>query len=189
MKKFLRRYWFECLICSSLFIYMALFSTAEVSGTSMYPTYEHGDFLLLSKYAEITNGDIIAVYSDDLGELLCKRVIGVNGDHVVIEDGKLYVNDKLIEEPYINEQEWYSSSIDTLVEYNTVFVMGDNRNNSYDSRQLGCFPVSKINGKLVLNLTDLIGVTRHRLAQIIGFMWGIIILSLIIKPIKNLCKN
>ncbi len=78
-----------------------------------------------------------------------KRVIAIPGDHIFIsEDGSVYINDEKIEEDYIREPftaregEYY----DLIVPEGTVFVMGDNRADSRDSRYFGCVPISKING-------------------------------------------
>lgn len=79
-----------------------------------------------------------------------KRVIGVAGDHVKIENGKVYLNDKELEEPYLREgiktEGKYFSDITVPEGY--VFVMGDNREGSTDSRNFGCIPVEKIESKV-----------------------------------------
>lgn len=79
-----------------------------------------------------------------------KRVIGLEGDHIKIEDGKVYRNGKELKEDYIPEgvttQE--KSYSDITVPKDCVFVMGDNREHSTDSRDFGCIPISKVESKV-----------------------------------------
>ena len=87
-------------------------------------------------------------------ESYIKRVIGLPGEHVLIQDGKVYINDVELEEPYLQEN--VSTNIapsqqpyyDLVVPENCVFVMGDNRDHSTDSRAFGCIPLEKIEGKV-----------------------------------------
>ncbi len=80
-----------------------------------------------------------------------KRVIGVAGDHILIEDGKVYLNGEELEEDYLAdgvETERTGQFYDITVPEGYVFVMGDNRTQSVDSRVFGCIPVDKIEGKV-----------------------------------------
>ena len=88
-----------------------------------------------------------------------KRVIGVPNDHIVIRDGKVFVNDEMIEEKYLqsgvvtdNERGYI---VDLVVPENTVFVMGDNRPQSTDSRCFGCIPLKKIESKVWIRIWPL----------------------------------
>ncbi len=81
-----------------------------------------------------------------------KRVIGVAGDHVVInDDGSVYKNDEMLEEAYIKDGTTSKNGayFDVIVPAETVFVMGDNRLQSMDSRYFGCVPLSKIDGYVI----------------------------------------
>lgn len=88
-----------------------------------------------------------------------KRVIGVPGDHVVIDDGKVFINEEELEEPYLqtgivtDANDGYC--IDLVVPENSVFVMGDNRSQSTDSRCFGCIPLEKIESKVWIRIWPL----------------------------------
>ena len=86
-----------------------------------------------------------------------KRVIGVAGDHIKIESGKVYLNGQELNEPYLRdgiktEQKVFT---DIIVPENCVFVMGDNRPQSMDSRSFGCIPLEKIESKVVIRFWPL----------------------------------
>ena len=81
-----------------------------------------------------------------------KRIIGVAGDHIKIEDGKVYLNDEELNEPYLREGILTENATfnDIVVPEGYVFVMGDNRPHSTDSRSFGCIPVKKIESKVLI---------------------------------------
>lgn len=86
-----------------------------------------------------------------------KRVIGVAGDHIKIESGKVYLNGQELKEPYLRdgiktEQKVFT---DIIVPENCVFVMGDNRPQSMDSRSFGCIPLEKVESKVVIRFWPL----------------------------------
>lgn len=133
-----------------------------VRGQSMYPTLDNNNYLILNKtsywFSQPKNGDIIVFKStlpDEKNEYkdLVKRIIGVPGDHVVITDGKVYINDELQEESYING-DYTDGLVDLTVPDNSVFVMGDNRPNSLDSRseQVGIVSEDSIIGKVAIRV-------------------------------------
>ena len=88
-----------------------------------------------------------------------KRVIGVPGDHVVIKDGKVYVNDSELTENYLRPgvitDNGRGNCIDVVVPENSIFVMGDNRTQSTDSRSFGCIPLEKIESKVWIRIWPL----------------------------------
>ena len=144
------------------FIITQFIKPTLVRGDSMYSTLEEGDYLIINrmsyKFKEPQRGDII-VFKSDLQQEdgsskdLVKRVIGVSGDTVKIENSKVYVNGEELVEPYIND-EVTEGDIDTVVPENLVFVLGDNREISLDSRydSVGFIDDSDILGKVFIRL-------------------------------------
>ena len=144
------------------FIITQFIKPTLVRGDSMYSTLEDGDYLIINrmsyKFGEIKRGDIIVFESDlhqedGTNKDLVKRVIGVAGDKVKIKDSKVYVNEKELNEPYIHN-EITEGDIDTVVPENSVFVLGDNREISLDSRyeEVGFINESDILGKVFVRL-------------------------------------
>jgi len=124
----------------------------RVDGFSMEPTLKNGEFVVVSKLAyklgAPQHGDVIVFrFPRNPEQEYIKRIIGLPGDHVQISGGKVYVNDQLIDEPYIAAPPSYQS--EWQVPENTVFVLGDNRNNSSDSHNWGPVPVEQVIGKAV----------------------------------------
>ena len=138
-----------------LLVFFAVFKFPKTSGYSMQPSFDDKDLMLVinTRHAEVN--DIIVANSTVLGEYVVKRVIGVGGDHIVIRDGILYRNDIPIYEAYLADQNWCMAAdfTDIVVLDGCVFVMGDNRTMSMDSRSIGPIPVSDIYGRVICNLT------------------------------------
>lgn len=125
-------------IVSALIFKLVLIPGTTVSN-SMEPTIKTGDWGFSNGLAyvlkEPQRGDVIVFYSKELGKILTKRVIGLPGDTVSFYDGYVYINDGLIREEYIDEDVETNSAIsDFIVPEGSYFVLGDNREYSYDSR-------------------------------------------------------
>ena len=125
-----------------------------VMGVSMQNTFQNNDYLIVWELNyHPQRGDVVtADNQNSLNKDLIKRVIAVGGDHIVVKNGSVILNGKKLTEPYIKEQQWGGGDVDLTVPAHHVFLMGDNRNNSGDSRIIGAVDCSHIQGKVVLRL-------------------------------------
>ncbi|MCG0275970.1 MAG: signal peptidase I [Thermosediminibacteraceae bacterium] len=145
-----------------------VFEPMIVPTGSMIPTINIGDRILVNKYIyrfePVKRGDIVVFkYPDDPTQTFVKRAIGLGGDVIEIKDGKLYINENPVDEPYIKEP-MIGNYGPYKVPEGHYFVMGDNRNNSKDSRFWENTYVSKklILGKAVYRIwpPERIGVLK-----------------------------
>lgn len=145
-----------CIITVAAVILFTTFIArpSRVVGPSMQDTCHNGDLVILWELNyNPARGDIVVVDKDNpLHENLIKRVIGVGGDHVQVQDGTVTVNGQQLSEPYVKESKWSGSNVDLVVPEGQVFLMGDNRNNSEDSRAIGPVDSGSIMGKVVLRI-------------------------------------
>ena len=124
----------------------------RVDGVSMQPSFYQDDFVIVNKLAytlgDFERGDVVVFpYPRNPEEDYIKRVIGLPGDHVVIEDGLVMVNGVLLDEPYIAAAP--RTDYEVSVPDGDLFLMGDNRNSSSDSRVWGTLPLEDVIGKAV----------------------------------------
>jgi signal peptidase I len=146
---------FEILLMSVILLAVinALSARVRVNGSSMSPTLVDGQYLLVNKlayrWAPLEHGDVVVFYFPlDPSEEYIKRLIGLPGDHIQIQEGRVYVNGILLREDYISAMPLYYG--EWQVPEDSYFVLGDNRNNSSDSHNWGMVPKNHIIGKAIL---------------------------------------
>lgn len=152
--------WVQCVIvalicCVLVFVFFA--RVIDVVGQSMLPTLEPGDKIVITRFAgDYEQGDIIVLRKDTFRkEPIVKRIIAVGGQTIDIdfENGIVYIDGEALDEPYVNELTYEPEDFvgPVTVPENCVFVMGDNRNSSSDSRQetIGCVDERYIMGKVI----------------------------------------
>jgi len=139
----------------SAFIIIFLYQPVKVEGTSMMPGLEDQERIFVNKFVyrweAIQRGDIIVFrYPRDPSKSYIKRVIGVAGDRIHIENGQVFVNDEALEEDYVpSEYADARSYAEMTVPVNSYFVLGDHRTMSNDSRDFGPVNERYIYGKAV----------------------------------------
>ena len=147
-------------IAAVMLILTFLFRVVTVDGHSMVPNLQHGDRLILTDVTtHYERGEIVVISRAD-DDPLVKRVIAVSGDTIDLRDGSVYLNGALLDEPYI-DQETYDVSpgppdFPLTVPRGCVFVMGDNRGNSLDSRsyEVGLVDTHRILGKVLVHRSN-----------------------------------
>ncbi|WMI81017.1 signal peptidase I [Anaerotignum sp. MB30-C6] len=139
-----------------LIILFFLFWPVKLEGSSMDPTLNDGDIVCMSRFSVqmgwYEKGDIVVFqYHDDKGKekTVLKRVIAIEGDHVrLLTDGSVEVNGEVLEEDYVDGPT--NGLVDMVIPSNTVFVLGDNRDLSFDSRHMGVISCNDLTGKVIL---------------------------------------
>jgi signal peptidase I len=130
----------------------AVSARVRVDGFSMLPTLQNGEYVLVNRMAYNNampeRGDIIVFLSPVTDQDLIKRVIGQPGDQVNIDTGQVLVNGQVLDEPYIAAAPIYDG--EWTVPEGSLFVLGDNRNDSSDSHAWGLLPVDNVIGKAIL---------------------------------------
>lgn len=152
----------------AIFIRTFLFSPTIVDGQSMMTTLQDGEFLIVNKIVyhlgEPKRGDIVIFHASEKKDYI-KRVIGVAGDRIEMRDDQLFINGEPVEEPYLEEMKkyWYDVegtvfTQDFVVESvpeGTIYVLGDNRRNSTDSRMIGPISLDQVVGRADLSIWPL----------------------------------
>jgi len=150
--------WLRDLVISlaiSAFIIIFLYQPVKVEGTSMMPSLDDQERIFVNKFVyrleAIQRGDIVVFrYPRDTSKSYIKRVVGLAGDHIRIDDGLVYVNDKPLDEDYVPAAFADNRSYpETIVPPNSFFVLGDHRSMSNDSRDFGAVKETFIYGKAV----------------------------------------
>jgi signal peptidase I len=155
-------------VAVSFLIIMFLYQPVKVEGTSMQPELRDQDRLFINKFAyhfeNITRGDVVVFhYPRDPEKSYIKRIIALPGDTLDIDEGRVYVNGKRVDEPYVPKRYRDSRSVpEMVIPANEYFVMGDHRSISSDSRDFGPVDRDLIYGKaaFVYWPADNMGVVR-----------------------------
>ncbi|SDQ61148.1 signal peptidase I [Virgibacillus subterraneus] len=163
--------WIKALLIAFALAFIVrtfFFAPIVVDGPSMMPTLHDRDQMIVNKFLydidEPKRFDIVVFHASDQKDFI-KRIIGLPGEHVAVDDDVLYINGEEVKEPFLTAQKQNRMSTNSLTsefkleelpgEYKQipedhVLVLGDNRNNSTDSRMLGLIPMDQIVGKTSL---------------------------------------
>jgi signal peptidase I len=135
----------------------AVVAPVRIDSASMEPTLDHGDVVMVTRrpppVADLARGDLVVFRWHGEGPQTLKRVVGLGGDVVVVRDAALFVNHERVDEPYVDHAliDGYYSATFTVPE-GSVFVLGDNRGNSLDSRDFGSVSGSDLVGRVLFRI-------------------------------------
>lgn len=150
---FVKNRWIIFVLCSVFLIIMGIilffqfFSLYRVYGDSMSPTLVNDQVVVVNQSKDVEKGDLIVLRLEDVDYM--KRVIGMPGDTVEIKNNQVYVNGKPLTEPYIIETD-IADFPKMTIEQGKVFVLGDQRETSYDSRDFGAVSIENIVGQIIM---------------------------------------
>ena len=143
------------LLLAGAFALLLFYRPMVVSGSSMYPTFQDNDRILVDRFDgnldQLNRGDVIVFFSPEVeARLMVKRLIGLPGDTICILEGHVYLNGALLKESYTNRGESSHETIPSFrVPMDAIFVLGDNRLVSADSREWGAIDKSRIYGRII----------------------------------------
>lgn len=152
--------WIKALVIAVILVIIVrtfFISSYVVDGPSMLPTLENGDKLIVNKIGykvgDFKRSDVIVFHANE-NEDYVKRIIGLPGDTVECQKEKLYINGELIEEPYLKDYgmsgKQVTGDFKVSVPDGKLFVLGDNREDSWDSRHFGFIDIEQVVGKVNL---------------------------------------
>lgn len=148
---------FVVLLIAVFMVFQFVIGFSVVKGDSMEPTLHRGDIVLYNRLDNSFEcGDIVSVRVPS-GEYYVKRVIAVENDTIEIKDGKVYVNEKMLDEPYTIGRTFTQEGTIAYpykLQQDQIFVMGDNREKSMDSRTFGVVSERQIKGKLIFSISN-----------------------------------
>lgn len=156
-KEFWDYYLMGAVILGIVLVMLCFFRRTVVNGKSMDSTLHHGQNLICER-AEFNNnvvfdnGDIVVVESEFFQTMIIKRVIGTPGDTIEITDNVVYLNGIALNEDYLNEPMVTANIPAFILADDEYFVMGDNRNNSADSRMIGPIKAHEMYGRVIFDV-------------------------------------
>lgn len=154
--------WVKTIVVTLIAVFLInrfIFRTVEVHGRSMYPTLAHGERIIVWRLFYSPNFSDIVVLEHVDGKLHVKRILGTPGDRIDYVNGEMTINGEVIDEPYIApEASMNGFTLESLCQFDNCavipegyfLVLGDNRNNSEDSRGYGLIHESQIMGRATL---------------------------------------
>jgi signal peptidase I len=151
---------FEVVVIATITVLLIRYFVIQpflVSGASMEPNFSDGNYLLIDeityRFREPQRGEVVVFrYPLDRSVFFIKRLIGFPGDHIVIREGRVMVNNRSLTEDYLRDNIVTRGEMDIKLKKDQYFVLGDNRSYSFDSRNWG--PIKR---------SDIIGLTRLRI--------------------------
>jgi len=134
-----------------------LVAPVRISSGSMAPTLLQGDVVLVDRrhldVSDLHRGDLVTFSNPQTSQESLKRVVALPGDTVATIDAVVHVNGEPVDEPYVDFSDWEGIfSARVAVPRDTVFLMGDNRGSSVDSRDFGAVPVDNLDGRVLVRL-------------------------------------
>ncbi|WP_346913827.1 signal peptidase I [Clostridium sp.] len=150
--KFKEYFQYGLIIMLVVSIKVFIIDVVSVQGCSMYPTLnEQHDKVILEKYKQFTDdydrGDIVVIKMDDRN--IIKRIIGLPNETIEIKNGYVYINGELLKEEYLDKDIRTYPDMKVIVPEGHIFVLGDNRENSKDSRHIGVVKIEDVLGKAI----------------------------------------
>ncbi len=165
MRPRLRRRWLATVsILAAAVVATATFASPfMINSISMSSTIQPGEVVLVDRLSTLQRGDIVVFHPPDNASngSFIKRVIGLGGDHISITNGFVYVNGSQLDEPYLAPNTVTLTKVwdfETTVPVGSVFVLGDDRWESWDSRAYGAVPVGNIIGRAWLVLSPTLAI-------------------------------
>lgn len=171
--------WCIYVFIAVLTLFYGTCGLAVVNGESMLPTLNDGDLLVFCRFIKPDVGDIVIADIGDDSKTIVKRVVAKAGDQLDIIDNQVFLNGVLQEEDYIKEKDWYGS-YSSILEEKELFLLGDNRNNSKDSRSFGTVYEKNILGTCVFNISSIVDISYSQLQNSI-------LILLLLALLFNIC--